>query len=41
MNMFSYYITTHFFPNNKNYHLCRNLHLVYQMTLKNSKTKIK
>ena len=31
MNMFSYYITTHFIPNNKDYNSYRNLHLVYQM----------
>ena len=28
--MFSYYITTHFIPSNKNYNFCRNPHLVYQ-----------
>ena len=30
MNMFSYYITTHFIPGNKDYNLCRNPHSVYQ-----------
>ena len=34
MNMFSYYITTHFITSNKDYNSCRNLHLVYQMYLK-------
>ena len=29
MNMFSYYITTHFITSNKNYNSRRNLHLVY------------
>ena len=31
MNMFNYYITTHFIPSNKDYNSCRNLHLVYQI----------
>ena len=30
MNIFSYYITTHFIISNKNYNFCHNLHLVYQ-----------
>ena len=30
MNMFSYYITTHFIPSNKDYNSCCNLHSVYQ-----------
>ena len=30
MNRFSYYITTYFIPNNKNYKSCRNPHSVYQ-----------
>ena len=30
MNMFSYYITTHFITNNKDYNSCRNSHSVYQ-----------
>ena len=30
MNMFSYYITTHFIPSNICYNSYRNLHLVYQ-----------
>ena len=30
MNRFSYSITTHFIPNNKDYHSCCNLHLVYE-----------
>ena len=30
MNMFSYYITTHFITSNKNYNSCRNSHSVYQ-----------
>ena len=30
MNMFSYYITTHFITNNKDYNSCRNLHSVYE-----------
>ena len=30
MNMFNYYITTHFITNNKDYNSCRNSHLVYQ-----------
>ena len=28
--MFSYYITTHFIPSNKDYNSYRNLHSVYQ-----------
>ena len=31
MNMFSYYITTHFITSNKDYNSCRNSHSVYQM----------
>ena len=30
MNMFSYYITIHFIPYNKDYNSCRNSYLVYQ-----------
>ena len=30
MNMFSYYITTHFITSNKYYNSYRNLHSVYQ-----------
>ena len=30
MNMFSYYITTHFITSNKDYNSYRNLHSVYQ-----------
>ena len=30
MNMFSYYITTHFITSNKDYNFCRNPHSVYQ-----------
>ena len=30
MNIFSYYITTHFIISNKDYNFCHNLHLVYQ-----------
>ena len=30
MNMFSYFITTHFIPGNKDYHSCCNLYSVYQ-----------
>ena len=30
MNRFSYYITTNFIPNNKDYNFYRNLHSVYQ-----------
>ena len=30
MNMFSYFITTHFIPSNKDYNSCCNLHSVYQ-----------
>ena len=30
MNRFSYSITTHFIPSNKDYHSCCNLHSVYQ-----------
>ena len=30
MNIFSYYITTHFITRNKDYNSCCNLHLVYQ-----------
>ena len=30
MNRFSYYITTHFIPRNKDYNSCRNPHPVYQ-----------
>ena len=29
MNMFSYYITTHFIPSNKDYNSGRNSHSVY------------
>ena len=38
INRFSYYITTHFIPSNKDYNSCRNLHLVYQTY---SKIKVK
>ena len=31
MNRFSYYITTHFIPSNKDYNFCCNFNLVYQM----------
>ena len=31
MNKFSYSITTHFIPSNKDYHFNCNHHLVYQM----------
>ena len=31
MNMFSYYITTHFISSNKDYNSYRNPHSVYQM----------
>ena len=30
MNRFSYSITTHFIPGNKNYHSCCNPHSMYQ-----------
>ena len=30
MNMFNYYITTHFITSNRDYNSCRNLHSVYQ-----------
>ena len=30
MNMLNYSITTHFINNNKDYHSCRNPHLMYQ-----------
>ena len=30
MNMFSYYITTHFISNNKYYNSCHDSHSVYQ-----------
>ena len=30
MNMFSYYITTHFITSNKDYNLSCNLHSMYQ-----------
>ena len=30
MNMFSYYITTHFIPSNKYYNSCYNSHSMYQ-----------
>ena len=30
MNMFSYYITTHFITSNKGYNSCCNLYSVYQ-----------
>ena len=30
MNMFSYYITTHFITNNKDYNFYHNPHSVYQ-----------
>ena len=30
MNKFSYYITTHFIPSNKDYHSYHDSHLVYQ-----------
>ena len=30
MNIFGYYITTHFITSNKYYNSCRNLHSVYQ-----------
>ena len=30
MNRFSYYITTHFIPSNKNYNSCHNPHSMYQ-----------
>ena len=30
INKFSYPITTHFIPSNKDYHFNRNHHLVYQ-----------
>ena len=30
MNIFSYYITTHFIPSNKDYDSYRNPHSVYQ-----------
>ena len=30
MNRFSYYITTHFIPSNKDYNSCCNPHSVYQ-----------
>ena len=30
MNTFSYYITTHFIPSNKDYNSCCNLYSVYQ-----------
>ena len=30
-NRFSYYITTHFIPSNKDYNSYRNSHSVYQM----------
>ena len=33
MNMFSYYITTYFIHNNKDYNLCRNSYSEYQMYL--------
>ena len=29
MNMFSYYISTHFIPSNKDYNSYRNFHSVY------------
>ena len=35
MNMFSYYITTHFITSNKDYNSCRNPHSVYQTYPKN------
>ena len=31
MNRFSYYITTHFIPSNKDCNSCRDSHSVYQM----------
>ena len=34
MNMFSYYITTHFITSNKDYNSSHNFHLMYQMYLK-------
>ena len=30
MNRFSYYITTHFIPSNKDYNSCHNSYSVYQ-----------
>ena len=35
MNRFSYSITTHFIPSNKDYHSCCNPHSVYQTCPKN------
>ena len=31
MNMLSYFIITHFILGNKDYHFCRNPHLIYLM----------
>ena len=39
MNMFSYYITTHFISSNKDYNSGRNFHSVYQTRPKYSKKK--
>ena len=36
--MFSYYITTHFITNNKDYNSYRNPHSVYQMCPKSNAT---
>ena len=41
MSKFKYSITIHFIPNNKDYHLCRNLHSTYQCTLSNYEKKSK
>ena len=39
MNMFSYYIFTHFITSNKYYNSCHNLHSVYQTYLYTCKKK--
>ena len=38
MNMFSYYITTHFITSNKDYNSYRNPHSVYQTCPKSNAT---
>ena len=41
MNKFSYSITTHFIPGNKDYHSCCNPHSVYQTYPKEKEKKKK
>ena len=40
MNMFSYSITTHFIPGNKDYYFCCNPRLVYQTYHKSASKQI-